>query len=58
MNETVSRENLIDKSDEMLNDNILDPSDRALSLVEKNFLLHAERGDCSTVVKWVLVYFN
>lgn len=55
MKGTESRENLIDKFEEEFDTKVLlnDPIERPLSQIEKTFLLHAERGDCGTVQRYV-----
>lgn len=54
MNTTESWQNLIeDTKDSLIEEIVNDPLDKPLSSIEKTFLLHAERGDCATVSRWV-----
>lgn len=61
MKETVSKQNLIQMSDELLHEQIEDvhdPCDKPLSSVEKKFLLYADRGDCARVIEYVQICYN
>lgn len=56
MKVTESKEELIKSSEFGSKEEFIIDDEKPLTAVEKNFLLIAERGDCSGVKKYVILY--